>query len=146
MTDMTDMTDGELLAKHAAGTSGYHLPDGSRTRSAERCIASWRAGAVVASTRGRPVGSRNKPKAAKPEEAPVVETVVEASPEPVEAPATVAAPQVSETQFEVRLKRIEDDIGKIEAFIVRLVLLTSRAAENQSVAAQSLRYQWLGHE
>jgi hypothetical protein len=140
MSDETtiDLTDGELLAKHAAGTSGYHLPDGTRTRSAERCIASWRAGAVVAGTRGRPVGSKNKPKN-KPDEAPIVETVVEASPEPVEAPAPVAAPQVSDNRLEARIERLE-------ALIDRLLMLTSRVAETQSVAAESLRHQWLGHE
>ncbi len=103
---MTDQTDAQILEAHAAGTRGYKLPDGSCTRSAERCIASWRAGAVVASTRGRPPGSKNKPKTTR-EEAPAAETVVKASPEPVEAPIQVKASPMSDYTLEERIEHLE---------------------------------------
>jgi hypothetical protein len=116
---MTDQTDAQILEAHAAGTRGYKLPDGSCTRSAERCIASWRAGAVVASTRGRPPGSKNKPKAAR-------ETLVD---EPQAPQASVVLPEVVQAS--------SDDAGEtlgLTLDALTLVVETLLSAQEQTCA------------
>lgn len=116
---MTDQTDAQILEAHAAGTRGYKLPDGSCTRSAERCIASWRAGAVVASTRGRPPGSKNKPKAAR-------ETLID---EPQASQAAVVLPEVVQAS--------SDDAGEtlgLTLDALTLVVETLLSAQEQTCA------------
>ena len=116
---MTDQTDAQILEAHAAGTRGYRLPDGNCTRSAERCIASWRAGTVVASTRGRPPGSKNKPKTTR-------ETLVD---EPQAAQAPVVLPEVVQAS--------SDDAGEtlgLTLDALTLVVETLLSAQEQTCA------------
>jgi len=116
---MTDQTDAQILEANAAGTRGYRLPDGTCTRSAERCIASWRAGAVVASTRGRPPGSKNKPKNAR-------ETLVD---EPQAPQASVVLPEIVQAS--------SDDAGEtlgLTLDALTLVVETLLSAQEQTCA------------
>lgn len=127
---MTDQTDAQILEAHAAGTRGYKLPDGTCTRSAERCIASWRAGAVVASTRGRPPGSKNKPKAAR-------ETLVD---EPQAPQAPVVLPEVVQAvSDDMAQHSVEDRLQYLEHLIAR-PMLAARVEHLERVIA---RYEYI---
>ena len=114
---MTDQTDAQILEAHAAGTRGYRLPDGSCTRSAERCVASWRAGSVVASTRGRPPGSKNKPKTTR-------ETLVD---EPQAPQAAVVLPEPEQDSVENIGPTLEQRMRYLEAVILALTDALSQA-------------------
>ena len=114
---MNDQTDAQILEANAAGTRGYRLPDGTCTRSAERCVASWRAGAVVASTRGRPPGSKNKPKTTR-------ETLVD---EPQEQQAAVVLPEPEQDSVENIGPTLEQRMRYLEAVILALTDALSQA-------------------
>lgn len=127
---MTDQTDAQILETHAAGTRGYKLPDGTCTRSAERCIASWRAGAVVASTRGRPPGSKNKPKTTR-------ETLID---EPQAAQASVVLPEVVQASSDDMAQHsVEDRLQHLEHLIAR-PMLAARVEHLERVIA---RYEYI---
>jgi hypothetical protein len=114
---MNNQTDAQILEAHAAGTRGYRLPDGTCTRSAERCIASWRAGVVVASTRGRPPGSKNKPKTTR-------ETLVD---EPQAPQASVVLPEVVQASSDDTGATLEQRVRYLEFVIETFELALTEA-------------------